>query len=275
MSSRVSALLVVMVFCVGQVPAADSVTNSIRMKMIRIESGTFQMGSELPRGHWDERPIRKVTISKPFYMSETEVRFEQFQEFRPGFKPTADAAPYAAGLSWHDAAAFCEWLSDKEGVPYRLPTEAEWEYACRAGTTGLYSSGPEPPAPETANGWGLKNMHTGVREWCWDFYGEYPASDQVDPVGPAKGLTKVVRGGPLDNDSRDAERKSFNGSSCRASIAPSFGLYEHSSIKDKDQRPGAHLIGFRVVQAPMPTTRLWFERPSYARQGVKKNAGLT
>jgi formylglycine-generating enzyme required for sulfatase activity len=275
MSGRISAFLILLVSFANQATAADFITNSVAMKLIRIESGTFQMGSNLPRDHWDERPIHKVTISKPFYMSETEITVEQFQQFRPGFKPTVDAAPYAAGVSWHDALKYCEWLSDKEGVPYRLPTEAEWEYACRAGTNSLYSSGEEAPAPETANPWGLKNMHTGVREWCWDFYGEYPVTDQVDPVGPAKGLTKVVRGGPLDNADSDGQKKTFNASSCRASIAPSFGLYEHTSVEDKDKRPGAHLIGFRVVQTPMPTTRSWLESASYARQGVKKNAGLT
>jgi len=283
MNYRASALLVLLV-CVSVLgpkvacaawETGNSYTNSSGMKLIRIETGTFQMGSDLPRDHWDERPIHKVTIGKPFYMSETEVTVEQFQQFRPDFQPTAGAAPYAAGLSWYDAVQFCKWLSNKERMPYRLPTEAEWEYACRAGTTTLFSAGKEAPAPETANPWGLRNMHTGVREWCFDWYGEYPAEDHVDPVGPVSGMAKVVRGGALDDGSRDAQRKTFNASSCRASIAPSFGPYEHPSKNDKDPRPGAHLIGFRVVQAPMPTTRPWLERASYAKQGIKKNAGLT
>ncbi|MHC4620164.1 MAG: formylglycine-generating enzyme family protein, partial [Planctomycetota bacterium] len=112
---------------------------------------------------------------------------------------TAEHLPYAAGVSWYEAVAFCEWLSKKEGRPYRLPTEAEWEYACRAGSTSLYSSGDRPPRAGRANAWGLKNMHTSVREWCLDWHGEYPAAEQVDPVGPEYGMARVVRGGLLDD----------------------------------------------------------------------------
>jgi formylglycine-generating enzyme required for sulfatase activity len=202
---RASALLVLLVCvlaaCVSRLDAADSYTNSIGMKLIRVEPGTFPMGQqgEEKDCDWDEQPVHKVRISKPFYMSETEVTVEQFRQFRPDFEPTASAKPYVAGVSWYDATAFCKWLSNKEGIPYRLPTEAEWEYACRAGTTTPFSSGNKPPEAETANPWSLRNMHTGVREWCLDWHGEYPLADQVDPIGPEKGMTKVVRGGGMDS----------------------------------------------------------------------------
>ena len=150
---------------------------------------------------------------------------EQFRAFRPDYEPTPGFEPYAAGVSWTDAVAYCEWLSAKEGKPYRLPTEAEWEYACRAGTKTLYSSGTQPPPHGQPNAWGIRNMHTGVREWCLDWYGDYPDSEQIDPIGPPSGVARVVRGGLLDDGGRNAERKVFNGSSSRASMAPDFGPY--------------------------------------------------
>jgi len=194
-------------------------TNSIGIKMLRIEPGTFMMGADstplpddlaaiqgrtrkrLENGDYDETPRHEVTISRPFYISETEVTIEQFKKFRPefpGFKAKLNHHPYVSAISWYDAVAFCKWLSEKEAKPYRLPTEAEWEYACRAGTNTPFSSGYEPPGHETANPWGLKNMHTGVREWCLDWHALYNESPQTDPVGPRYGWTKVVRGGGLD-----------------------------------------------------------------------------
>lgn len=212
----------ILVTCIGQVEAVDSFANSIGMQMIRIESGNFLMGQEGKENEcdWDEQPVHRVTISKPFYISETEVTLEQFQQFRPDFEGSDEHSPYVASISWYDAKAFCDWLSNKERRPYRLPTEAEWEYACRAGTQTPFSSGKSRPGEGMANPWGLKNMHTGVREWCLDWHGEYPAAYQVDPIGPARGMTKVVRGGGMDNDEARYAR-----SANRASIAPSFAPY--------------------------------------------------
>ncbi|MHC4157349.1 MAG: SUMF1/EgtB/PvdO family nonheme iron enzyme, partial [Planctomycetota bacterium] len=102
------------------------------------------------KGDYDEEPRHKVTITQPFYMSETEVTISQFRQFRAEYPGYEEFKPYACSISWDEAAAFCKWLSEKEGRPYRLPTEAEWEYACRAGTTTPYSSGIKIPEHETA-----------------------------------------------------------------------------------------------------------------------------
>lgn len=258
-------------------------TNSLGMRLVRIQPGTFTMGmgsaplpaallQTLPKvmsrrpadGDYDERPAHSVTITKPFWIGETEVTVEQFRRFRPDYQGDPEYGKYAAGLSWHDAVAFCEWLSEKEGADYRLPTEAEWEYACRAGTRTPFSSGVMRPAPETANAWGVRNMHTGVLEWCLDWHGLYPASAQTDPVGPADGIARVVRGGGLDI----RQAPYFARSSNRAGVAPAFG----SSVAIQ----GAHPIGFRVVRAPMPETApLAYEPPLWQVGVTQTAAGVT
>ena len=240
-------------------------TNSIGIKLVPIQPGTFEMGVDsvpLPEaitkapkgagsdrpadGEHDEVPVHKVTITKPFFIGETEVTIEQFQQFRPDYQGDPYYAPYASGISWEDAKAFCDWLSRKEGKPYRLPTEAEWEYVARA---------------RTADAQGVKNMHSGVAEWCFDWYGRYPSDPQTDPVGPANGIARVIRGGGLDDRTaknsgqpgqrQPAEMNYFRRSANRASMAPSLG-----------GTPTA--IGFRVVQAPMPTTEpLPYEAPFF------------
>ena len=119
--------------------------NSLGMGMVHIENGNFMMGGE---EQYQEKPIHKVNIMKPFYMSVTQVTNAQYEQFDPNHKVLRgkdglskeddEAVVY---VSWHDAVAFCEWLSEKEGVTYRLPTEGEWEYVARAGTTTLYNTG--------------------------------------------------------------------------------------------------------------------------------------
>jgi sulfatase modifying factor 1 len=146
-------------------PVAEPVTNSIGMKLVPIQPGTFTMGQDGPpledylrqkrfgeiwkvkdQIDFDEKPAHKVTITQPFFMGVTEVTVGQYRQFdpdfkknNPKFKPADDDA--VGGVTWEKAVAFCEWLSKKEGKLYRLPTEAEWEFACRAGTTTLYNTG--------------------------------------------------------------------------------------------------------------------------------------
>jgi formylglycine-generating enzyme required for sulfatase activity len=213
-------------------------TNSLGMKFVRIEAGTFDMGqlkTPLPLevfrpgadflsvGDFDERPVHDVTISRPFYMGVCEVTNFEYELFDSrhkalrgkdnGLSQEDDEA--VINVNWYDAQTFCRWLSDREGLPYRLPTEAEWEYACRAGTTTNYHAGdilPEQyhknqrrtggPTPVSlhvgrtpANTWGLYDMHGNVEEWCHDWYGPYQPGRQVDPVGYESGNCRVTRGG--------------------------------------------------------------------------------
>ena len=271
---------------VALISAAET-TNSSGMALVRIEPGTFEMGvdstpldaalimgvsgssydRQSAKGDYDEVPVHRVTISKPFLIGATEVTAEQFRQFRPGYEGDPHYAPSANGISWDDAVAFCQWLSRKEGKPYRLPTEAEWEYAARAGTRTPFSSGGKPPAAEKPNAWGVKNMHSGVAEWVLDWHGAYPEGPVTDPVGPASGWARVVRGGGLDDrgaktgDGKHmpAEQPYYQRSANRASMAPGFSS------------PKAN-IGFRVVQAEMPSTAPTAVEPLFFQSAVKQKA---
>ena len=228
-----------------RLPEEETFENSIGMRFVRIERGTFQMGetaAPLPdevvegcpqreNGDFDEYPVHEVTISRPFFLGACQVTNAQYEQFDPehralrgkvGFSKDDDEAVVC--VTWHDAVAFCEWLSEKEGLPYRLPTEAEWEYACRAGTQTPYhfgddlseafrknvqqswypderrSEGETEIVPLTVgqtppNAWGLCDMHGNVEEWCQDWYGPYEPGPQTDPIGRADGDFRVARGG--------------------------------------------------------------------------------
>ncbi|MCX6619609.1 MAG: SUMF1/EgtB/PvdO family nonheme iron enzyme, partial [Acidobacteria bacterium] len=236
--------------------------NSLGMRMVRVEAGSFVMGQaaaipddltetqtynsramlqkkfptgdpsrfKLWTGHtlfgdFDERPAHRVRITKPFQVSAFEVTNAQYEQFDPAHRALRGKYGFSKGedeavvfVTWNQAKAFTEWLSKKEGKPYRLPTEAEWEYAARAGTSTLYSTGDSLPAEfrknvrhsaydepadlvattvgkTPANPWGLYDMHGNVEEWCLDWYGAYDAGAAVDPVGRASGDFKVTRGG--------------------------------------------------------------------------------
>ncbi|MHC4332255.1 MAG: SUMF1/EgtB/PvdO family nonheme iron enzyme [Planctomycetota bacterium] len=252
--------------CAGENPEGPRHINSIGMKLVRIpregscgEPGTFMMGFGtevlsdeltithkkgekrycLKRGNYDEHPTHKVTITKPFYMGVYEVTNAQYEQFDPGHRRHRGTRDYSKRdddavimVSWENAAAFCQWLSKKEGRTYRLPTEAEWEYACRAGTTTPFNVMPlDSNAP---NGWGLFNMHGNVEEWCHDWYGPYPDGPQTDPVGRSDGQFKVIRGG-----SRQA--------------APFYMRSANRSGSISDDK--SWLIGFRIVLGEMPTSK--------------------
>jgi formylglycine-generating enzyme required for sulfatase activity len=210
----------------------NSFTNCIGIKLMPIPKGKFMMGSpetEKERGKFGvDETQHEVTISQNFYMGATEVTQAQWQKVM-GNKPSffkGDELPVEK-VGWDEAVEFCKRLSEmpeekKAGRKYRLPTEAEWEYACRAGTTtpfhfgselngrqancngsdpyGTNTKGPNlekttPVGKYPANAWGLYDMHGNVWEWCSDWYGVYPTGSVTDPIGPATGSFRSSRGG--------------------------------------------------------------------------------
>lgn len=191
-------------------------------KMTEIPAGYFWMGSSGWGHDYDEAPVHKVTFSEGFRMSITEITNAQFEEFMPEHKKLRDKDGFSAeddeavvNVSYTDASAYCRWLSLQTGKNYRLPTEAEWEYACRAGTYTKYWSGDWiTPAMEKnqkterdlvhvslavaqsePNAFGLYDMHGNVEEWCLDWYGPYNPAEVTNPAGPAGGDFRVTRGG--------------------------------------------------------------------------------
>lgn len=233
----------------------NTITNTLGMNLVKIGAGSFIMGDE--EGDYDEKPLREITISSPFYMSATPVTNAQYEQFNSSHKLLRGKRDLSLNddeavvfVSWYDAVAFTEWLSLKEGKQYRLPTEAEWEYACRAGTTTSYSTGDSLPAvfhlnqndewypkkvsltvgKTPANQFGLYNMHGLVEEWCLDWYGSYTGKTETDPVAYISGDFKVTRGGSHNTNTE------FLSSSNRSGMIP----------EDKN-----FLVGFRVVQAEM------------------------
>ena len=257
--------------------------NDVKLEMVLIPAGSFVMGDS--RGLDDEKPVHKVTITKPFYLGKHEVTIEQFRRFveATGYATDAEQGTGFQGafgwnpdtmefkmneeyswrstgfaqsdthpvvnVSWNDAIAFCKWLSSKEGNTYRLPTEVEWEYACRAGTTTSYSHGNDPEGsakvgnvadavfeaqfPELKgvikasdgyaytspagsflpNPFGLYDMHGNVWEWCADWYDAeyYAKSPTNNPGGPATGEERVYRGGGWFNCTRGCRSASRSG----------------------------------------------------------------
>jgi formylglycine-generating enzyme required for sulfatase activity len=251
---------------------ADRVMNSVDIIMRRVPAGHFRMGqtgktdparfkqsSMVTEGDYDEHPAHDVTISADFFMSETEITVEQFQKFRYDIFDNGGDGPSVTGISWDEATAYCAWLSKKEKKSYRLPTEAEWEYAARAGSTGNFPDGDEPPPADKPNAFGLTGMHSGALEWVSDWYGPYVFDAQTDPVGPASGWGHVVRGGGILgvrgkdlNSTAPFYRRSAN----RASAPAAFH--------------GQHRIGFRIVMAPLPKTEPAAVEPPFATQAVKQ-----
>ena len=189
---------------------------------ITIPTGEFDMGTELG-GDDDERPVHRVRISKPFLLGKYQVTNQEYQRFLeaegkvklPGYWSNSqfnDPKQPVVGVSWEEAQAFCKWAG------CRLPTEAEWEYACRAGSQKKYCFGDEeakleeygwydknsggrthPVGQKKPNDWGLYDMHGNVWEWCQDWFGAYPKEPVTDPTGPERSTSRVLRGGSWVN----------------------------------------------------------------------------
>jgi formylglycine-generating enzyme required for sulfatase activity len=220
---------------------------------IEIPAGEFQMG---------ENPSHLVRLTKPFWLAKYPVTNSQYALFllsmsAKGKKSQPDywedrrfnqPEQPVVGVSWDDAQAYCEWAG------CRLPTEAEWEYSCRAGSEHAYCFGDDesllgeyawfrdnskvqtqPVGTKKPNAWGLHDMHGNVWEWCQDWYGEYPSDVAVDPVGPKRGSYRVIRGGGWDDSAancraadRDGSVPAFRNISlgvrlCLSSVEPSAG----------------------------------------------------
>ena len=238
-------------------------TNSIGMRLALIPKGTFNMGSPptaREKGPGPE-PQHEVTLSNDYYLGVTEVTQTQYLKVM-GMNPSAfqggkvegDSSNYPVEqISWLDAVEFCKRLSalpeeKATGRVYRLPTEAEWEYACRAGSSAFYCFGDSATlagdyawigenaekkthlvGQKKPNAWGLHDMHGNVWEWCWDRYGDYPKSSVVDPSGPNEGTTRIVRGGGWDG------------------FAP---LCRSAWRQDGDPTGRSDSAGFRVAMSP-------------------------
>ena len=204
-------------------------TNSLGMRFARISAGSFRMGAT-NGGDFDEQPAHTVRISNDFFLGVYEVTQAEWQsvmgENPSWFSPTGaaradvgtrDTKRYPVDhVTWHEAVEFCRRLSDLPAEKqarraYRLPTEAEWEFACRAGNTTNFCTGnklsprqacfgttePMPVGSFPPNAWGLCDMHGNVWEWCADWYdpGYFTRSPATDPTGPPEGTGKVIRGG--------------------------------------------------------------------------------
>jgi len=179
----------------------------VTMKLALIPAGKFTMGEGSDQ--------HEVTLSKPFYMGVMEVTQAQYQAIM-GTNPSffKGAMNPVETVSWDDATEFCKKLSEKTRQAVRLPAEAEWEYACRAGTATAFSFGDadsalgdyawysanngdttHPVGQKKPNAWGLFDMHGNVWEWCADWFDKYPKGAATDPQGPASGTYRVLRGG--------------------------------------------------------------------------------
>lgn len=201
--------------------------NSIGMKLAVIPPGKFAMGSpdnETGRlAH--EGPQHEVELTQPFSIGVYEVTLGQYRAFIKDSGQTNDGTWAKSGLTdehpvawvtWSDAEAFCQWLSKKEGKKYALPTEAQWEYSCRAGSPARFRFGDDDTrlvdygwskensggktnavGQKKANAWGLHDMHGNVWEWCSDWYkaDHYKERPKKDPSGPSMGTNRVLRGG--------------------------------------------------------------------------------
>ena len=209
--------------------------------------GTFMMGSpESEKERDDVETQHIVTLTKGFWMMETQVTQKQWEAVM-GDNPSyfkGDDLPVEQ-VSWFDCQEFCKKCSEL-GLPVQLPTEAQWEYACRAGTTGAYAGNLDemawywgncyktettnPVGKKTPNAWGLYDMHGNVWEWCQDWYGPYPGGSVTDPTGPSIGSYRIYRGGSWE----------FNAGSCRSACRLFFF--------PADRR--VHL-GFRVVRGQL------------------------
>ncbi|MCP4699533.1 MAG: formylglycine-generating enzyme family protein, partial [Gammaproteobacteria bacterium] len=198
-------------------------------EMVSLPGGTFIMGDD--KSIWEsEKPAHPVTLS-PFSIGKYQITFEEYDRFceavqrkKPEDRGWGRGKRPVIDVSWDDAAAYCEWLSEQTGKQYRLPTEAEWEYACRSGSETAYCFGEDeerlseyawygggsthPVGQKKPNAFGLYDMHGNVWEWCADWFGSYLDGPVIDPMGSDSGSDRVMRGGSWDYGGQGARSAS-------------------------------------------------------------------
>ncbi|MEX2213794.1 MAG: SUMF1/EgtB/PvdO family nonheme iron enzyme [Phycisphaeraceae bacterium] len=250
-------------------PPPTPITNTVNMKLVWIKPGSFDMGSPASEAGRDPGEVQhRVTLTKGFYMGTTEVTQAQWKVVM-GNDPSAfkgDDLPVES-VSWDDTVAFCRKLSEKEGKTYRLPTEAEWEYTCRAGTSTAFHSGnvvsdlaavawyggvqgnsdnkTHPVGSKKANAWGLYDMHGNVWEWCHDWLDNYPSQAIVDPSGPSSGTSRIQRGGgwvltqgPTRSAHRHRNAPEFRGGDVGFRVVLDYSDRDRKSVIDVEDTPG-------------------------------------
>ena len=239
MKSPLATLTTLILYSLTQLHAAEPITNSIGMRLVRIEAGSFAMGQDGPqtdykmknhpgesdRPDWDEKPVHRVLISKPFYIGATELTVDQYRQFDPAYRAGKGLPDEAAsGISWDKAVEFCAWLSKKEGKTYRLPTEAEWEYACRAGTTTVFNTGDKLP-----NGflpWLTGYGYPGMFPWSF-YFPDNKASPEYSPLGGQGQSLRLESDGFVISDAVAAAAKKNQPLLRVAQRAPNaWGLYD-------------------------------------------------
>ncbi len=197
---------------IADLPGTDA-WRTTRLVLRRIDAGTFLMGDA--SGSPTDSPVHRVTLTRSFHLGIYPVTQRQWLEimgYRLGEVHADDDLRPIVDVSWFDVQAFVTRLQEETGLPCGLPSEAQWEYACRAGTSSAYSYGEEadgaqmwyvdnagrmthPVGQLPPNPWGLYDMHGQVLEWCADWWGSYSPDEQYDPTGPASGTSRIVRGG--------------------------------------------------------------------------------
>jgi len=220
----------------------------INLEMVLIPAGKFIMGSPVSeKNHRKDETEHEVTLTKSYYMGKYEVTQEQWEGvmgINPSTKSKGAKLPVTS-VSWEDCQEFIKKLNEKTSGGYRLPTEAEWEYACRAGTNTAYSYGDSITKNDAnviwgtstkmvgsykPNAFGLYDMHGNVWEWCEDWKADYPKESVIDPKGPATGQYRVLRGG------------SFSGAGSHSRAANWWGTLP--ATKENDY------LGFRLARTP-------------------------
>jgi formylglycine-generating enzyme required for sulfatase activity len=241
-----------------QVPTANNAGDTytvpdLSLKMIWVEPGTFTMGSPTTEAYrYSLETQHEVTLTNGFWLGKHEVTQAQWEKVMGGNPSGFKGADRPVEqVTWADVTSFCEKLTELErkasrlpaGMAYQLPTEAQWEYACRAGTTTAYSwgssiaiSNANYPTSEirdvgqyAGNPWGFHDMHGNVWEWCADWYGDYPSGPARDPVGPTVGSNRVFRGGSTRNEP--------------------FGIRSAHRVRSEPARSSSYL-GFRLSLRP-------------------------